>query len=84
MGLEFGKAKNIYVKGSSPQTEGKINNFLKNNPGFFIFLNPFILALSTVLVNKRGEWVTHRNHLLSWTKDMKATGQAKWVCGFSP
>lgn len=64
--------------------DGKINNGGFFNPSFFLFFNSSILALSPVLVNKQGEGVNHRNDLLGWTKEMKATGQAKWVCGFSP
>lgn len=65
MGLEFGKAKNIYLKGSSPQMEGKRNFFFFLRKPWFLFFNPSILALSAVLVNKQGEWVNHSNHLLS-------------------
>lgn len=64
--------------------EGKRNLFFFLRKPWFIFFNPSILALSAGLVNKQGEWVNHSNHLLSWTKGMKGTGQAKWVCGFSP
>lgn len=49
MGLEFGKAKNIYLKGSCPQKKGKRKEKKnREKPAF----NPSILDPTTVLVNK--------------------------------
>lgn len=86
MGLELGKARSIYVKGSHPQKKGREWKKEKEKSGF-AFNSSILDPVTIVLVNKvgwgRGE-VNHRNHLLSWTKEMKAFGQAKLVCGFSP